>query len=358
MSEPSQEEAVAIVSSVFEIKSQTQTIDMIQFEIDDENFKSKFIQVAQKLEARKILARLEDLNGRMFILINRLPPQKRRRPWVPKLLFVVVIAFTMIDGYFRTESSNSLINIGDPFEMAILYTLSLIGILGVHESGHLIAAKIHKIKTTWPYFIPGIPVFGIPTFGALIMSRSLTVNRDILFDIAIAGPIAGLVVAIAVSIFGAYISPVIPVGEVEGLFESSQLINMNENIIMKATLAMFGKSGQGVEVLMTPILFAAWLGFLITFLNLLPAWQLDGGHMARAILGKKWHRITTYASIGILAVLGYTIMAIFILVFFMRSPDARPLDDISPLSENRKKIFGIVIILAFLCAPLPPGILP
>jgi len=274
------------------------------------------------------------------------------------VLFVVVIIFTMIDGYFRTESTNSFINIGDPFEMAVLYTVSLIGILGVHESGHLIAAKIHKIKTTWPYFIPGIPVFGIPTFGALIMSRGLTVNRDILFDIAIAGPIAGLVVAIAVSIFGAYISPTITGVEAQELFGSSQLLKINENIIMTATLAMFGKTGEGVQVLMTPILFAAWLGFLITFLNLLPAWQLDGGHMARAILGRKWHRIATYASIGLLALLGYTIMAVFILMFSIRSPDVKPLDDISPLSENRKKLFLVVILLAILCAPLPFSILP
>ena len=358
MSEPSQEEAVSIVSSVFEIKSQTETINMIQFEIDDANFKSKFVYVAKKLEARNMAARLERTGSRTFILVNKLSLPKLRRAWVPKVLFVVVIAFTMIDGYFRTESTNSIINIGDPFEMAVLYTVSLIGILGVHESGHLIAAKMHKIKTTWPYFIPGIPVFGIPTFGALIMSRGLTVNRDILFDVAIAGPIAGLVIAVAVSIFGAYISPAIPITEAEELFEGSQLINMNENIIMIGTLAMFGKLGEDVEVLMTPILFAAWLGFLITFLNLLPAWQLDGGHMARAILGRKWHRIATYASIGLLAVLGYTIMAIFILMFFIRSPDARPLDDISPLSASRKKIFLVVIVLAILCAPLPTWILP
>lgn len=357
MSEPSQE-AVSIISSVFEIKSQIRTIDMIQFEIDDEQFKSKFVKVAQKLEARSMLARLERVDGKMFILVNNLPPPKHRRVWIPKVLFVVVIIFTMIDGYFRTESTNSFINIGNPFEMAVLYTVSLIGILGVHESGHLIAAKIHKIKTTWPYFIPGIPVFGIPTFGALIMSRGLTVNRDILFDIAIAGPIAGLVVAIAVSIFGAYISPTITGVEAQELFGSSQLLKINENIIMTATLAMFGKTGEGVQVLMTPILFAAWLGFLITFLNLLPAWQLDGGHMARAILGRKWHRIATYASIGLLALLGYTIMAVFILMFSIRSPDVKPLDDISPLSENRKKLFLVVILLAILCAPLPFSILP
>ena len=144
----------------------------------------------------------------------------------------------------------------------------------------------------------------------------------------------------------------------EELFENSQLIKMNQPILMTASLAIFDKGEDDRQVIMSPILFAAWLGFLITFLNLLPAWQLDGGHMARALFGKKWHQIATYASMGILAVLGYWFMALFILLLSTRSQDAKPLDDISPLSKNRKKLFVIIAILGFLCAPLPPGILP
>jgi len=239
-----------------------------------------------------------------------------------------------------------------------LYAFSLIGILGVHESGHLFAAKKHKIRTTWPYFIPGVPVFGIPTFGALIQSRGLTINRDILFDVAIAGPIAGLVIAIIVCIFGAYTSPEISNELADELFSESQLMKMNMPILMSVSLDLFDKGGSDKEIIMSPILFAAWLGFLITFLNLLPAWQLDGGHMARALFGKKWHQIATYASMGVLALLGYWFMALFILILSTRSRDAKPLDDISPLTKNRKKLFVVVVILGILCAPLPSGILP
>jgi membrane-associated protease RseP (regulator of RpoE activity) len=242
--------------------------------------------------------------------------------------------------------------------MSILYAFSLIGILGVHESGHLIAAKKHKIRTTWPYFIPGVPVFGIPTFGALIQSRGLTINRDILFDVAIAGPIAGLVIAIIVCIFGAYTSPEISNALADELFNESQLMKMNMPILMSVSLDAFDKGGKDTEVIMSPIMFAAWLGFLITFLNLLPAWQLDGGHMARSLFGKKWHQIATYASMGVLALLGYWFMALFILILSTRSRDAKPLDDISPLTKNRKKLFIVVVILGILCAPLPSGILP
>ena len=178
----------------------------------------------------------------------------------------------MIDGYYRTISANSLVDIGDPFDTAIIYTISLLGILGIHESGHLVAAKLHKLKTSWPDFIPGIPIYGIPTFGAVITSRGLTVNRHILYDVAIAGPIAGLVIAVIVSMYGAYTAPVITDELAENLFSQSQLIEMNEPLLMIASLAIFGKGGEGQEVIMTPVLFAAWLGFLITFLNLLPAW--------------------------------------------------------------------------------------
>ena len=294
--------------------------------------------------------------------MSRFPPLKQRKwlskTWTPRILFAVTVAMVLIDAFFRTAGLNSFVPIGDPLGVAILYAWALIGILGVHEAGHLVAAKWHKIKTTWPYFIPGVPIFGIPTFGAFIQSRGLTVNRDILFDIAIAGPIAGLVVAIVVVAFGVYTSPVIDSQIAEQMFGTSQLIHMNENLIMMGMLELFDKNGEDVEIIMSPIMFAAWLGFLITFLNLLPAWQLDGGHMSRVILGQKWHKIATYASMGVLVLLNYWMMAILILILSSRSKDAQPLDDISPLSKNRKIIYIGVIVLAVLCAPLPNSIFP
>ncbi len=362
MSEPTQEEVISIVSSKFEVTNIDLTLDTLKFRIEDREFKIKFVELAQKLESRDLISRMEKTSEGTYILVNRFPPRKQRKllpgSWLPRILFTTVIGFVMIDGYFRTIAANSLVDIGDPFDMAVIYTISLLGILGIHESGHLVAAKLHKLKTSWPYFIPGIPIYGIPTFGAVITSRGLTVNRHILYDVAIAGPIAGLVIAIIVSMYGAYTAPVITDELAEDLFSQSQLIEMNEPLLMIATLAMFGKGGQGEEVIMTPILFAAWLGFLITFLNLLPAWQLDGGHMARALFGAKWHRIGTYASIGILFLLGYFIMAMFILLLSSRNPSAMPLDDVSPVPKNRKFMYIIIVVLAILCAPLPPSILP
>ena len=361
MTELTQNEIISKVSSMFDVNDIIINANNIQFKIEDKDFKNKFVNLARQLEVGNFAPRLEKSFNEMNIFVIRLPEAKRKwlsKSWVPRILFAVTVTMVLIDGYFRTDFVNSLAFIGDPFEMSILYAFSLIGILGVHESGHLIAAKKHKIKTTWPYFIPGVPVFGIPTFGALIQSKGLTINRDILFDVAIAGPIAGLIIAIIVCIFGAYTSPEIDNVMADELFKESQLMKMNMPILMSISLDVFDKGGKDTEVIMSPILFAAWLGFLITFLNLLPAWQLDGGHMARALFGKKWHQIATYASMGVLAVLGYWFMALFILVLSTRSRDAKPLDDISPLTKNRKKMFIVVAILGILCAPLPSGILP
>jgi len=213
MSEPTQEEVISLVSSQFEVTNVDLTLETLKFRIEDKEFKMKFVELAQKLESRDLICRVEKRSDGMYILVNRFPPRKQRKilsgSWLPRILFAVVIGLVMIDGYYRTVGANSLVNIGDPFDTAIIYTISLLGILGIHESGHLIAARLHKLKTSWPYFIPGIPIYGIPTFGAVITSKGLTVNRHILYDVAIAGPIAGLVIAVIVSMYGAYTAPVI-----------------------------------------------------------------------------------------------------------------------------------------------------
>ena len=359
MSDSSQEEVISIVNSMFDVTDFNKSLYSLEFKIEDYEFKSKFEELARRLEDMNYVCKLEKMNDGKYIIVQKFPQKKRRKwlnaSWIPRILFVVVVSFVMIDGYFRTDFANSVIEIGDPLEMAGIYTLSLLGILGIHESGHLIAARLHRLKTTWPFFIPGIPVFGIPTFGAFIQSRGLTINREILFDVAIAGPIAGLIVAIIVALLAAYTAPILEVG----IDEDSRLREWEygQPLFLTFSLELFGKGGE-TQILQTPLLFAAWFGFMVTFLNLLPAWQLDGGHLARTLLGSKLHRYATYGSMGILVLLNFWVMAIFILLLSSRSPSANPLDDISPLSRNRKLAYAGVVVLGILCAPLPSGLLP
>ena len=362
MEEDSQEGIISLVNSIFNVGEFTKTEFTLEFKIIDVKFKTKFEDLARALENRNYVCKLLKKDDGIYIEIQKFTIKKSRKwlnaTWTPRLLFAIVISFVMIDGYYRTSGTNAIIEIGDPFQMAIVYTLALLGILGTHELGHIVAAKAHRLKTSWPYFIPGLPILGIPTFGAFIQSKGLTINRNILFDVAIAGPIAGLVITIIVSLYGAYTAPILDQGIAEGLFAEQILVEweQGEPLLMTASLAVFGKGGPGHEVIMTPVMFAAWIGFLITFLNLLPAWQLDGGHMARTLLGQKIHRYATYGSMLVLVLLNYWLMAILILVMSTKNPSATPLDDISPLTKNRKLAYIGIIILAVLCAPLPSGL--
>ena len=365
MEEYSQEDIISLVNSMFDVSDFTKAEFSLEFRIEDLEFKAKFEDLARKLENVSYVGKLEKMNGGIYIIIQKFAPRKQRRwlssSWTPRILFVVVISFVMIDGYHKTVVANSIIDIGEPLETAATYTLSLLGILGIHELGHIIAAKVHRLKTTWPYFIPGLPIVGIPTFGAFIQSRGLTINRKILFDVAIAGPIAGLVIAVMVSIYAAYTTPILDQDFAGELFDESILreSTLGEPLLMTASLAMFGKGEMyGNTVYMTPFMFAAWVGFLITFLNLLPAWQLDGGHMARTLIGPKLHRYATFGSIGVLVLLNFWPMALLILILGARNPSAMPLDDISPLSRNRKLSYIGIMVLAILCAPIPANFPP
>lgn len=365
MEDPSQEEIISLVNSIFLVSGFTKEEFSLEFKIEDKDFKSKFEGLARKLEDMSYACKLEETEDGIFVIVQKFAIRKQgkimKSAWTPRILFAVVIGFVMFDGYYRTSFTNSIIDIGDPLETAAFYTLSVMGILGIHELGHIVAAKIHRLKTTWPYFLPGIPVYGIPTFGAFIQSKGLTINREILYDVAIAGPIAGLVIAIIVSIYGAYTAPVLDQVIADELFAQSKLSDwsLGEPLLMTASLAMFGKGELfGQVILMTPFMFAAWIGFLITFLNLLPAWQLDGGHMARTLMGSKLHRYATFGSIGILVLLNYWPMAILILIMSSKNPSASPLDDVSPLSRKRKLSYVGIIGLAILCAPLPANFLP
>ena len=282
-------------------------------------------------------------------------PQNKYLTLLPAVLFAATLGVVFVDGLYKADSDFATAFVRDPVLLAVVYTMSLMGILGVHEMGHMIANRWHGIRASWPHFIPGIPGFFIPTFGALIMGRGNMTNRNVLFDVGISGPLAGLLVTIVVSIYGSLISVLLPADQAHNL--GSQLMPLRSSILMMATFELTGNgAANGDSVLiMSPVLFAAWVGFFITFINLMPAAQLDGGHIVRATLGVKWHRILTYSSIAVMVGLGYWIMAFFVLVIAARAPESTPLDDVSPLSKKRRVLFWVAMALAVLCAPLPAG---
>ncbi len=329
----------------------------LEFSMEDSpTLKRDFVQLIHDLKPYGMVAALRRINDQGLVVNVGSEPVRRSRLrwWMPLVLFAVTVGVVLYDGLIRSQTMSAQTYITDPWEMAMIYTLSLMGILGIHELGHIIAAKRHKLKATWPFFIPGVPGFFVnpPTFGAVIFSRGHMINRDMLFDVGVSGPIAGLVVTVIVSIYGAMISPLMPAAEAGALLEQGGLLNMPTSLLMLGSFFVAGKVVDGFVPVMSPVAFAAWIGFLLTFLNLLPAWQLDGGHISRAAIGQRWHRRLTFASVVVLAGLGYIVMALFILMMSSRTRDLKPLDDVSPLSRKRRMIFIASLVLAFLCAPL------
>ncbi|RMF29348.1 MAG: site-2 protease family protein [Candidatus Nitrosothermus koennekii] len=326
----------------------------IEFVTYEMNIKDRFKNLIYELSEYGLLARVTKSNDHYLniIVFKEEEYKSRIKPWMPFALFIITTLVVFYDGIVRSQTTFAQAYISDPIFMAILYVVSFMGILGVHEMGHMLAAKKHGVKSTWPLFIPGIPGLFVvpPTFGAIIFSRGNMINRDVLFDVGVSGPIAGLIITIIVSIYGASISPLVPEEVSE---EQPGFITIPTSLLMMATFMLTDRVVEGFTVVLSPVAFAAWVGFIVTFLNLIPAWQLDGGHITRAALGRRWHVYLTFTSIIALAALGYIFWALFILLMSSRMQDVKPLDDVSPLSKKRKIIYAVTLILAGLCAPMP-----
>jgi Zn-dependent protease len=373
--------AVPIVSSLFTVKDVQLNVreDYVEFLIADAEVKGKFLSLLKELGKVGMIATAKRSNffWRLMPTLSsaiRLPiqdgiiisvfklqkqkPKNKYRQSIPALLFIATICVVFVDGIFKSGLPLANSHVQDPILLAVIYTVSLMGILGIHELGHLVANRKYGIKASWPYFIPGVPVVGLPTFGALIVLRANMTNRNVMFDVGIAGPIAGLIVTIIVSIYGSTISTLITAEEAQRLGDQLSPLPFGESALMTATVYLTGMATENTVLVISPVLFAAWIGFLITFLNLMPAWQLDGGHLARSALGVRWHKILTYISIAILFIIGFYFMALLVLIFSRRSLESAPLDDVTPLSSKRKILFFVALGLAVMCAPIPTSITP
>ncbi|MFX1351669.1 MAG: site-2 protease family protein [Promethearchaeota archaeon] len=288
-------------------------------------------------------------------ILPKMERPERDRRW-NLALFAATIVTIAITGYLMAASEAFQYVYGGvgPLEVIITFTLALIGVVGLHELGHLISLRRHKIKSSLPYFIPGLPFWSLPTFGAVIVQRSPPTNRKELYDMGISGPLLGFTVSLIVTIVGIMLSAVLTQDAYNTLIQNYELGSIPEPLIFTLLLALLypnigPHNPSAFSIYLHPIGLAGWLGMLITALNLFPIGQLDGGHMMRSLFGSK----SRYISIGgavVLSVLGYFFMAI--LVLFMGGIDhPGPLDDVSKLSKGRKILAVLIIIIIILCTP-------
>lgn len=266
---------------------------------------------------------------------------------LPLLLFIVTILSTLLAGAIQQGADP----IQNPFNLlkGIPFSFTLLLILGTHELSHYFASKRHGIKATLPYFIPAPSLVG--TFGAFIRMKSPILNKRALIDIGISGPIGGFIVSLIAVIVGLNLSTIVQKGVYEGLKLGSPLIfEFISRIIV-------GLPQEGYDILLHPIAFAGWIGLFVTSLNLIPIGQLDGGHIAYAIIGER-QRLISIIIIPILLALGlygwpgWYVWALLTSILGVRHPPI--LDPEIPL-DKREVFLGLtaLIIFAITFIPIP-----
>ncbi|KYK30855.1 MAG: peptidase M50 [Thermoplasmatales archaeon SG8-52-3] len=330
--------------------------------IDEETLEEKFDLLRRSLSEKGYIPMLRYEKGEHIIYVVKKIKRKEKPVWINIFLLVAVVITTILTGSILNIGFFDIWSLSDPFEIfaannlfngAIFFALPLMSILIIHEMGHYYVSKKHGVASSLPFFLPIppiLPAFNIGTFGALISSRDPMPNKKALFDIGIAGPLAGFIVAIPITAIGiatAKIVPMPPLEQIQGeqiIFGSSFLIEILAKVILDIP--------KGFTIDMNPILFAGWVGLLITSINLLPAGQLDGGHIFRAVLGEK-QKYAGWIAIIIMILTGWWFFA-FIIVFVMGLMHPPPLNDDTDIDIKRKLLFIAAIIILILCyIPLP-----
>lgn len=328
------------------------------------------------------LFRIEDGIETILIIPAR-PASKPSRLWINILLFVATIFCVLFAGMtYVTGDQFPLTTAGILAALwtgGIPYMVSLLAILGTHEMGHYLVSRHHGVESTLPYFIP-MPI-GLGTMGAFINMKGIPRNRDHLMDIGAAGPLAGFIVALIVLVIGLRLSviDIIPVNFPEGygaqiegnsiLYLALKYLSFGMLLPQPAAYAttpilhwlQYFFTGQpspfgATDVMLSPVAWAGWVGILVTSLNLIPAGTLDGGHISQTLFGKRATRAILPIVLGILVLLGMVWNGWWLwaaMIFFLVGRVyAEPLDQITPLSKNRK-VIGILCIILFLITFTP-----
>ncbi len=280
----------------------------------------------------------------------------RSRPGLSLALFLLTVLSTLIAGGLWAGSLPFITfdPLRDP--MRLLdggpFAFTLLGILATHEFGHYFTARSYGASVSLPYFIPAPPPLPFGTLGAIIVMRSPARDRNSLFDIAVAGPLAGLVVAVPALLLGLTWSEVRQV--------TPDAMSFGDSLLMRLlTYLVFGHIPDGMDVFVHPVALAGWVGLFVTALNLFPVGQLDGGRIAYALFGARHRQVSIATFFGLLALgavfrsANWIVFAglVALLIGFHHAP---PLDDLTPLSPRRYKVGVFCLVLLLLLIPPVP----
>ncbi len=276
--------------------------------------------------------------------------RSRSAVWLHVVLFAATLVTTVYAG--ALHQGVNLLEQPGRFGAGLPYALALLAILGIHELGHYVAARRNGVHVTPPYFIPA--PMGLGTFGAFIQIKALIQSRRAVFDIGVAGPLAGLVVALPLLYLGLENAPVSPRPGQTGIDTGSSML-----LAIVYQLAHGGDLGAAA-ITLTPIAFAGWIGLVVTALNLVPVGQLDGGHIAYALFGRRRARTVSIAATLLMVALGLFAwpglltwaLLIALLAGFSHMP---ALDDVTPPDAGRFALGAVTFALLLLIVLPVPG---
>jgi len=285
------------------------------------------------------------------------PPRRRNRIWLHVTLLLATVLSTTYWGSlhygafqldFATDGTSDA-----SFFHGLWYSLTILAILGAHELGHYFACRHYQVDASLPYFLPAPVLTG--TLGAFIRIRQPIPTKRMLFDIGVAGPIAGFVVAVPALVVGLSLSRLVAIpDDFVGLW-------LGEPLLFKAAAwLIWGNAPEGYSLNLHPVGFAAWFGLLATALNLFPIGQLDGGHISYAALGSRSTSVTVGAAAVVILLAFFSpswvawavLMVAMLITFGPRHP--RTLDDHIPLDRTRRVIAVVALAMLIVCfTPAP-----
>lgn len=418
MSFPEPEVLTSLVSRVFKIEDvttgdpQTGWIARYRGHLIMEDSAEAYDQLAESLKPYGLMPLFrKDKERQLVFLAPALPDVKKRAPVVNIVMFILTVLSVMLAGAqpadpLPTDTLGQMLALLKTIFTGWPFAVALLGILLAHEFGHYLMSRYHRTAATLPFFIP-LPFSPLGTMGAFIQMQGIPKNKRILFDIGIAGPLAGMVIAVPVLLFGLSLSQLDPItdkaylpvsageqtacpdpvymtdGSAMYTCPADNMLEGNSLLYLAAKYFTFGKllpsptstNGQplfvywlqyfftgkplpmgGLDVMIDPVAFAGWAGLLVTALNLIPAGTLDGGHITFALFGEKIRKAFPFI-VGILAALGifwsgWWIWAVLLL--WLGRVHAEPLDQITELDSTRRTIGWFAILLFVLVfTPVP-----
>ncbi|MFP3255412.1 MAG: site-2 protease family protein [Thermoplasmata archaeon] len=314
---------------------------------DKERVQQEFRELWKTLKKEGYVPALSGKKGEYVIQVIKLPPQRFRGIYVNVVLLIATLISTVLAGamdyagYFNINWLSIKAIAGG----ALYFAIPLLLILGLHELGHYFAAKRNNVKASLPFFIPAPSIIG--TLGAFISIREPIPDRKALLEIGASGPIVGFLVAIPIAFLGNYLGSIYHPVVQDSLYVTEifpPIIYYLINFFVSSPSYMF------------PTAFAAWVGFVVTAINLLPIGQLDGGHIARAILGER-SRYLSYAFLAFLFFmgffyLGWLIFALFVLILGLSHPPS--LNDVSRISKKGYMVgIAAILLIAVTFVPVP-----